>query len=976
MRGEEFKARALHEGHRYGEDKMVFLRELAQNARDAGARRIDVSTELMGGEMLVKFADDGAGMDLDHARKYLFTLYASSKELEAKSAGRFGVGFWSVLLFQPSSFEIESRAKKGRGWRISIDGDLADHKIGACNLKAAGTVVTIRKSVWDSGEYERVKLEVEAAIVRYCRYLRRNDKRASALPIYFNGELKSEPFKLDGPCWMIFRNGAVEGAVGLGSDPKVELYARGLLVWRGTVLEELRYSASPLKGNRHPEGLAPVFLLCGNNLNVTLDRRAVVDDGALDTVRRKARQRMRELLWRYLDEVSPRSFFSRISDRFAAFIEDLRLSNYFFAKVVLALAVIMAVVAGAVVLCATQKVTQGSGRTSSDIAAGPNAELPPGVHTDQFVSAVKRAPLGSPLPFLGPTINPVFGQEQLPLEYSPPGQISFRLAAYENLHSGLGIIGSKPLLVSESGDFRCEEGCIDVEVEISAGPGSLIIPVPTAHMVEPGSIALNERSVEKLGLSADGEPIVDLLGEVRGRLKYRAGPYQAVLEKAHRGRLLALPSYMKLPGELRRAVAIASQEAVVSEQVEELRVFVEKRIEYDGSPAAYRAYEGFLKKSPKTGWLDFVLTYGRGDCDVKNTVLVVMLRRLGVPARLAVGVIGKEGKALAGMHAWVEYYDGNWLQADATGFKYGASPMHPYEGNPAARQTTGIDTRARNLSEEGLEISIYDRLGPLIPVAGITSLAALMVSLLLLIMARNPSDLFTVGDDEEKREVAAEMLINAMTNPEAWQKGGGIAARRLLPVIGRRRGMSLREALDRGIEARLWHSCGESDLVNRSVKRNARVLDASDLVWGQLIRRLPGIMDLDETARLDPMTPEQLGGDLEVVGRLIERMNLLLERAGFQRGLILPSPGLDGAIARDVDLTSLIKGKRLKWPLRFVAVNPRSKELEQRSFLMEKNEDLAAFLMLVSLVENSDLLASARERILRIAAMAAIEGVS
>ena len=103
MRGSDFKKRALHEGLRYGEDRMVFLRELAQNSRDAGARSIRVTTKLEGGELSLPFEDDGAGMGYDHARSYLFTLYASSKEDETTSAGRFGVGFWSVLLFKPSA---------------------------------------------------------------------------------------------------------------------------------------------------------------------------------------------------------------------------------------------------------------------------------------------------------------------------------------------------------------------------------------------------------------------------------------------------------------------------------------------------------------------------------------------------------------------------------------------------------------------------------------------------------------------------------------------------------------------------------------------------------------------------------------------------------------------------------------------------------------------------------------------------------
>jgi HSP90 family molecular chaperone len=112
MRGVEFKKRALQEGLRYGEDRMVFLREFAQNSRDANASQIGIAAEFIEGQFVLTFGDNGVGMDYDHARNFLFTLYASSKENEASSAGRFGVGFWSVLLFEPTIIEIESRTDK------------------------------------------------------------------------------------------------------------------------------------------------------------------------------------------------------------------------------------------------------------------------------------------------------------------------------------------------------------------------------------------------------------------------------------------------------------------------------------------------------------------------------------------------------------------------------------------------------------------------------------------------------------------------------------------------------------------------------------------------------------------------------------------------------------------------------------------------------------------------------------------------
>ena len=105
----EFLRRAAAEAERYGEDPYVFLRELGQNARDASAGRIRVSMRSEDDRAWLIFSDDGRGMSLEHARAYLFRLYASSKEAEVASAGRFGVGFWSVLRWAPVRIEVHSR---------------------------------------------------------------------------------------------------------------------------------------------------------------------------------------------------------------------------------------------------------------------------------------------------------------------------------------------------------------------------------------------------------------------------------------------------------------------------------------------------------------------------------------------------------------------------------------------------------------------------------------------------------------------------------------------------------------------------------------------------------------------------------------------------------------------------------------------------------------------------------------------------
>lgn len=64
----------------YINDPWVFLRELAQNSRDAGALEIRIDPGGYGSENeVVIFSDNGRGMTFKDAGKYLFRLYSSSK---------------------------------------------------------------------------------------------------------------------------------------------------------------------------------------------------------------------------------------------------------------------------------------------------------------------------------------------------------------------------------------------------------------------------------------------------------------------------------------------------------------------------------------------------------------------------------------------------------------------------------------------------------------------------------------------------------------------------------------------------------------------------------------------------------------------------------------------------------------------------------------------------------------------------------
>ena len=124
--GSAFLQRARLEAERYGDDPWVFVRELLQNARDAGAHRVWFTTTKTEDIERISCRDDGSGMTFDHAQRYLFALYSSSKRGRTRTAGRFGIGFWSVLRFEPKEIVVRSRPSRGEAWLVRLDGELKD----------------------------------------------------------------------------------------------------------------------------------------------------------------------------------------------------------------------------------------------------------------------------------------------------------------------------------------------------------------------------------------------------------------------------------------------------------------------------------------------------------------------------------------------------------------------------------------------------------------------------------------------------------------------------------------------------------------------------------------------------------------------------------------------------------------------------------------------------------------------------------
>jgi DNA mismatch repair protein MutL len=120
------------------------LKELAENALDAGARRIEVSWE-EGGKRLLEVADDGSGMARDDLYLAL-ERHATSKVRTAEDLGHLGTfGFRGEALpsiASVSRFDLVSAEADGAGHRLRCEFGII--KEVAPVSRSRGTTVTVR----------------------------------------------------------------------------------------------------------------------------------------------------------------------------------------------------------------------------------------------------------------------------------------------------------------------------------------------------------------------------------------------------------------------------------------------------------------------------------------------------------------------------------------------------------------------------------------------------------------------------------------------------------------------------------------------------------------------------------------------------------------------------------------------------------------------------------------------------------------
>ena len=498
-----FLQRARFEAERYGSDPWVFVRELLQNARDAGAHRVWFRTSITDGSEDISCRDDGAGMTFDHAQRYLFSLYASSKRGGTRTAGRFGIGFWSVLRFEPNEIVVRSRPRHGDGWQVRLNGQLEVVSRGPTAMRPGTEVLLERRLSTD--DLERF---LTRSILRDAPWLRCRHRAGRPLEVRVNGRLVREEPALPPPS-MTFRRRGLSGVVGLGPEPRAEIFAHGFRVRDAATLDELLVEAGPepsaLAGAA--EGLAPRIIIDSRSLEVLMARGDAREDRALRRLVAVGHRELNRLVRAELDRHARLSVPIRLAERLREAWPLSRLP-----KTITALA-LAAVLAGIVLLGEPSWLRGSRSEPKNSEIAASTAPLPAEPYQDLWGR------------YRGPDVDSIG-------RIVPTVDLSYRPADDTQLFAALWLTGlladGRPdtegqMILGRYDGVICTDNCLEVELGVDAPAGLLRLPLATGHVLDPESVRLDGRKLQVVAV-ATGQPAIRFNAPRVGRLRYRSGP--------------------------------------------------------------------------------------------------------------------------------------------------------------------------------------------------------------------------------------------------------------------------------------------------------------------------------------------------------------------------------------------------------------------------------------------------------------------
>jgi hypothetical protein len=423
--------------------------------------------------------------------------------------------------------------------------------------------------------------------------------------------------------------------------------------------------------------------------------------------------------------------------------------------------------------------------------------------------------------YRGPALDTVSGRDPPPhIRYRPaterPALAAFRIVGMDGAGRPLRPTGT----VRPAGPVdRLPGTAIEVEVGAARRDALTRLPVPTGHVVELASVTVDGRPVELEYTPAD-EPVIRSPGSASSVLRYRTVPARMPAR--------ASPSWPALPVALAERIAgldSGSPEERVLAVVQVVESLLATRLD----AATYDALR--LARVRGDPLLASALRAGGGDCDVVNTALASALTSVGVPARLAVGWVGADGRPMPGNHAWVEadLGGGRWVVADASTAVPAAAAAEIAHSDPAP--SFGDPGAGRHASAGGWRW--------LVPGAAV----AIAACLLALVLGRRFRRTLTPGVDPDPGPLVESLLRGGA----AWLAIGWARRRPLVAEIGGRR-RSLDELERAAARGRLFAAGGGGPHAERVQSAGGVVLDGRTRAGRAAMLALGGV-DLDRWRR-------------------------------------------------------------------------------------------------------------------------------
>jgi len=240
-------------------NRFDFIRELVQNALDAGTPMVEVwvdfiPTESDRGVCQIHVDDFGEGMNENIIDNQLTRLFSSTKEDDLTKIGKFGIGFVSVFSIEPEGVMIHT-SRGGENWEVFFLGDGTFEK-STMDHPVDGTKVTVFKSM-TRREFEKSAESIFETVRFWCRhadkkiYFRDCSKQkdaGAAVEHPFAGRflrggdeggrvLVNEPLGVEGFCEIHAVEDGTEIAMAFSSKPSYGFYNKGLTLCESSAME-------------------------------------------------------------------------------------------------------------------------------------------------------------------------------------------------------------------------------------------------------------------------------------------------------------------------------------------------------------------------------------------------------------------------------------------------------------------------------------------------------------------------------------------------------------------------------------------------------------------------------------------------------------------------------------------------------------------------------------------------------------------